>query len=67
MSIIKIDQAKLEKEQAKTRLAELLKLLRDTDYIDLPSYDKEKPEIMAQRAEWRAEIRKLEADYNIEA
>jgi len=60
MNIVKIDQAKLEKEQAKKRLAELLKLLRETDYVVLADYDKDKPEVVAQRAEWRAEVRELE-------
>lgn len=43
------------------RIAELQNLLRETDYVALPDYDKDKPEVLAQRAAWRAEIRGLEA------
>jgi len=43
------------------RIAELQTLLRDTDYVALSDYDKDKPEVIAQRAAWRAEIRELEA------
>ena len=43
------------------RIAELQKLLRETDYVALPDYDKDKPDVLAQRAAWRAEIRELEA------
>ena len=43
------------------RIAELKQLLRDTDYVALPDYDKDKPDVLAQRAAWRAEIRELEA------
>lgn len=58
---------KQAKQEALERITNLKGMLRDTDYIDLPSYDKEKPEIMAQRAEWRAEVRELEAKYDLEA
>ena len=44
------------------RIAELKTLLRDTDYIALSDYDKDKPEVIAQRAAWRAEIRQLETN-----
>jgi hypothetical protein len=48
-------------EQAKQRrIAELEQFLRDTDYVGLSDYDKEKPEVFAQRQEWRDEIRALE-------
>jgi len=43
------------------RIAELKAFLRDTDYVALSDYDKDKPEIITQRAAWRAEIRELEA------
>ena len=44
------------------RIAELQKLLRETDYVALPDYDKDKPDVLAQRAAWRAEIRQLETN-----
>ena len=43
------------------RIAELKQLLRDTDYVALYDYDKDKPEVIAQRQVWREEIRGLEA------
>lgn len=42
------------------RIAELKAKLVETDYVALSDYDKDKPEVIAQRAEWRAEIRLLE-------
>jgi hypothetical protein len=42
-------------------IAELKQFLRDTDYVALSDYDKDKPEILAQRQAWRDEIRELEA------
>lgn len=44
------------------RIAELKQLLRDTDYVALSDYDKDKTDIIAQRAKWRKEIRQLEDD-----
>lgn len=55
----KAHQAEIEAKKA--RHAELEKLLRGTDYVALADYDKDKPEVIAQRAEWRAEIREVEA------
>jgi hypothetical protein len=49
-------------EPTLARIAELQTLLRDTDYIALSDYDKDKPEVIAQRAAWRAEIRQLETN-----
>jgi hypothetical protein len=43
------------------RIAELKRLLAETDYVALSDYDKDKPEVLAQRQEWRDEIRALEA------
>lgn len=43
------------------RIAELQQLLRDTDYVALSDYDKDKPDVLAQRQVWRDEIRSLEA------
>lgn len=61
MSLIKIDSAKLQAQQNAARIAELKQFLRDTDYIAMPDYDKSKPEILAQRAAAREEIRDLKA------
>jgi hypothetical protein len=41
------------------RVAELKKLLAETDYVALADYDQSKSEVLAQRQEWRSEIRKL--------
>lgn len=54
--------AELAAEQAAIvalRIAELKKLLADTDYVALTDYDKSKPEVLAQRQAWREEIRTL--------
>lgn len=48
-------------EQAKqARISELEQLLAETDYVALADYDKNKPEVLAQRQAWRDEIRELE-------
>ncbi len=49
---------------AEQRISELQQKLRDTDYVGLQDYDKDKPEIIAQRQAWRDEIRQLEATLN---
>jgi hypothetical protein len=59
MSLIKIDPAKVQAQRNTARIAELKQLLADTDYIVLPDYDKDKTEVLAQRKEWREEIRSL--------
>lgn len=41
-------------------IAEIKQLLRDTDYIALSDYDKDKPDVLAQRQLWRDELRALE-------
>lgn len=66
-----IDLSKLKTAQQKaaeaaqaareSRVAELKQLLRDTDYVALADYDKNKPDVLAQRKAWRDEIRSLEA------
>lgn len=56
------DERQAEQE-AKERITQLKGLLRETDYVSLPDYDKEKPEVITQRAEWREELRALEAQY----
>ena len=56
------EQLAQEKAQAEAqaRISELKQKLRDTDYVTLPDYDKDKPEILADRQAWRDEIRQLE-------
>jgi hypothetical protein len=60
MSLIKIDPAKLQAKQNAERIAELKQLLADTDYVALSDYDKDKPDVLAQRLAWREEVRQLE-------
>jgi len=43
------------------RIAELKQFLRDTDYVALSDYDKDKPEIIAERQAAREELRELGA------
>ena len=57
---ISINTEKQKRDQAKERIAELQQKLSDTDYVALPDYDKDKPEILADRQAWRDEIRQLE-------
>jgi predicted nucleic acid-binding Zn-ribbon protein len=47
-------------EPVNQRIDELKNLLSDTDYVALADYDKEKPELLAQRQAWRDEIRTLQ-------
>jgi hypothetical protein len=56
------EQKATEASQAakQERIAELKQLLRDTDHVALSDYDKEKPDVLAQRQAWRDEIRALE-------
>ena len=56
------EQLAQEKAQAdaQARVNELKQKLRDTDYVTLPDYDKDKPEILVDRQAWRDEIRQLE-------
>lgn len=53
-------QRLLAQEPIKQQIAELKQKLADSDYVALADYDMEKPELIAQRAVWRAEIRELE-------
>ena len=57
------EQLQAEKEQAakEQRIAELKAFLRDTDYVALPDYDGDKPDVIAERQAARDEIRTLEA------
>ena len=57
---ISINTEKQQQDKNKARIAELQQKLRDTDYVALPDYDKDKPEILADRQAWRDEIRSLE-------
>jgi len=52
--------AEQQKAEDLERMNDLKAKLRETDYVALADYDKEKPEVIAQRAEWRAEVRQLE-------
>lgn len=61
MSLIKVDLAKVQTQRDAARIVELKQLLAETDYVTLSDYDKDKPEVLAQRQEWREEIRALEA------
>jgi hypothetical protein len=61
MSFIIVDQAKVEAKARVDRIAELKKLLADTDYKMLPGYDRPTEEIAVQREAWRLEVRALEA------
>jgi hypothetical protein len=46
---------------SEARIAELKKLLQETDYVALPDYDQDKASVLADRQAWREEIRTLEA------
>jgi hypothetical protein len=61
MSFIIVDQAKVEAKVRADRIAELKKLLADTDYKMLPGYDRPTEEIAVQREAWRLEVRALES------
>ena len=45
-----------------TRIAELKKMLIETDYVALPDYDQDKADVLADRQSWREEIRTLEGN-----
>jgi hypothetical protein len=62
MSMIQVDPAKVAALNATKRIAELKKLLTDSDYKVLPDYDKDSEAIKAQRQAWREEIRELEGE-----
>jgi hypothetical protein len=61
MSLIKVDPAKVQARAKEARIAELKQFLRDTDYVALSDYDKDKSEIVAQRQAARNELRELGA------
>jgi hypothetical protein len=60
MSLIIVDQAKVQAKADADRIAELKKLLADSDYKVLPGYDRPTESIMVQREAWRLEVRALE-------
>ena len=47
-------------EEKNKRIAELKRLLQESDYAVLPDYDKPSEEMKAQRQAWRDELRGLE-------
>jgi hypothetical protein len=57
------EQVVLEQTEKETlqRIAELKKLLSESDFKVLPDYDKDVIAIKAQRQEWRNELRTLES------
>jgi hypothetical protein len=61
MSLVKVDPAKVQAKADAARIAELKAFLRDTDYVTLSDYDKDKPEIIAERQAAREELRELGA------
>lgn len=58
--MIRIDEKKAAEQKRVARIAELKRLIADTDYKVLPDYDKPAGEIVARRQAWRDEIRALE-------
>lgn len=59
--MIKIDPSKAAGLAAASRVAELRKLLADSDFKAMPDYDKPNADILEQRQAWRDELRALEA------
>ena len=57
------DDIQAEKDQAakEARIAELKKLLTDSDFKVLPDYDQTDEKIVSERQAWRKEIRQLES------
>lgn len=64
LTIKTADDLQAEKDEAERvrHIAELKKLLTDSDYKVLPEYDKTDDTIVQQRQEWRETIRTLEAN-----
>jgi hypothetical protein len=50
-----------QKQKDQQRIDELKQFLKETDYVVLPDYDKDKSEIISQRQSYREEIRMLES------
>lgn len=55
-----LPEYKADNSETLQRIAELKDKLKGTDYVTLSDYDKDKPEILADRQAWRDEIRQLE-------
>ena len=49
-------------DSAKQEISELKAKLIQTDYVALPDYDQDKPDVIAQRQQWRERIRVLEGN-----
>jgi hypothetical protein len=49
------------KKASEYRIAELKKLLAESDYKAMPDYDKPDSSILDQRQAWRQEIRQLQS------
>lgn len=47
-------------QERQERIAELKTKLAETDYVTLSDYDQDKPDVIANRAAWRTEIRTLQ-------
>lgn len=58
--IIKVDPNKLQAQKDADRVVELKQLLRETDYVALSDYDKDKADVITQRQAWREELRAIE-------
>jgi len=52
-------EAEQLKQEKDNRIAELKKLLADSDHKVMPDYDRPNEDIKAQRQAWREEIRSL--------
>ena len=48
------------------RIMDCKRQLKESDYVELPSYDKDATALIAQRQAWRDEIRTLEPELGIE-
>jgi hypothetical protein len=59
MSLINVDQSKVDKRAKDNRIEVLRKLLADSDFKVAVDYDQPNAAIKAQRQEWRDEIRRL--------
>lgn len=64
-SLMKTAEDKAAEAQAaanEARVAELKRLLTESDFKVLPDYDRPSDDIKAQRQAWREEVRQLEGD-----
>ena len=49
-----------QKEKHKSEISVLISKLKETDYVAMSDYKKNKPDILKQRQEWRDEIDRLQ-------